>query len=182
MSELLPFQKKKGIMVDIETLSTHPTAVVVSIGACKFDFDGSKIEDTFKINVDPKSCKALGCHIEQSTIDWWMTQPREARHAWQTDPVSVNDAILKLTEWWDSDRMLYINGLSFDAPILTNLYFALGIKKPWHYSQEMDLRTIYSMVGFSNQKARQNDKEHQYHDALQDALAQTKQLMEFFRY
>ena len=180
MDELLPFQKRDGIMVDLETLSIQPTASIISIGACKFSFKDSKIIDTFKVNVDPASCKPLGMHFCPDTMAWWKSQPRELTKGVFGDPVPISEAISMLTEWWNSDMMFWCNGLSFDAPILSNAYYQLDMKKPWVYWDEMDLRTAYSMVGFSNRKARANSKDH--HDALADALAQTKQLQEFFGY
>jgi len=180
MSELLPFQKKKGIMLDLETLSTRYNAVVVSIGAVKFDLNGSKILDEFYVNIDPLSCKRLGCHIDSDTVEWWKSQPKETRQAWQVDPQDPVDALKKLTAWWDVDSMFWCQGLSFDGPILSNLYQCAGIKKPWHYHSEMDLRTVFTMIGHSNWKARQGAEG--YHNALDDAKAQTKSLMEYFGY
>lgn len=180
--ELLPFQKKPGIMIDIETLSTARNAAVVSIGAVRFTFNGSKITDEFYINVDAKSCADLGCHIDKNTVQWWSEQPKEARDAWRKnpDPVPVAEALDKLTEWWDKKCMFYCQGLSFDSPIIGNLYRQLGRKEPWKYHDEMDSRTIFTMIGHSNKDARKDDVN--YHNALADAKAQAEKLMEFFGY
>ncbi|NDD98181.1 MAG: 3'-5' exoribonuclease, partial [Actinobacteria bacterium] len=60
------------VMIDIETLSTQYNAAILSIGAVKWE--ESEIVDTFYINVDPKSCKELGLHVEHKTVEWWMKQ------------------------------------------------------------------------------------------------------------
>lgn len=178
--ELMPFQKKTGIMIDCETLSSERNAVVVSIGAVKFDFCGSIITDEFYVNIEPLSCKKLGCHIDPATIDWWKSQPKEVREAWQKDPIPVEDALARLTQWWDKKSLFYCQGLSFDSPIIANLYHKLGQKEPWHYHDEMDARTIFTMIGHENWKARNGSNGH--HNALDDAKAQATKLMEFFGY
>lgn len=186
MSELLPFQKRKGVMVDIETFSTRPNACIISIGAVKFDFCGSTILDKFKVNVDPASCKSLGLHIDKKTVEWWMEQPKEVRQGWMTNPQPLPDALKAFEDWWGNERyMFWCNGMSFDSPIISSAYCAIGKSegdKPWKYADEMDLRTAYSLIGFSNRNSRKNDTENIYHDALGDAIAQATQLMEFFGY
>ena len=180
MSELLPFQKRDGIMVDLETLSTRPYASIISIGACRFSFSGFKIIDTFKVNIDPASCKPLGMHFCPDTMAWWKSQPRELTKGVFNNQVPISEAISMLSDWWVNDTMFWANGISFDSSILSNAYFQLNMKKPWDYWDEMDLRTVYHMVGFSNRKARAGKEGH--HDALEDAKEQTKQLLEFFGY
>lgn len=183
---LLPFQKKKGVMIDIETLSTRTNACITSIGAVKFDLNGSKIFDKFKVNIDPKSCKDFGLHFGKSTIDWWSTQTKEARAGWQSNPVPLPLAIQMFDEFWGNDKYLFwCNGLSFDAPIMTNAYLAIGREegiKPWTYREEMDLRTVYSLVGFNSYEARKKRSDVVYHDALDDAIFQTECLFELFGY
>lgn len=173
-------------MVDLETLSTRPNACIISIGACKFDFNGSIITDKFSVNVDPVSCKKLGLFLDPKTIDWWSKQSKEARQAWQVDPLPLPEAIEKFHQWWGTEkRSFWCNGLSFDAPIISSAYVAIGKTegdKPWVYSDEMDLRTVYKMVGFDNKKARESSTVGVYHNALDDAIAQTMQLMELFGY
>lgn len=176
----MPFQKKTGIMVDIETLSSERTAAIVSIGAVKFDFKGSRILDEFYINVDPVSCKNIGCRIDKNTVDWWASQPKEVRLAWQKDPAPIEVALDKLTSWWDKKSLFWCQGLSFDSPIIAHAYKRLDKKEPWHYHDEMDLRTVFTMIGHQNHKAREGTQGH--HNALEDARAQAVKLMEFFGY
>jgi hypothetical protein len=66
------------VMLDLETWGTGNDAVVVSIGACKFD--KNDILDAFHVGVDPKSCMELGLKVDAGTILWWM-DPSSARSA-----------------------------------------------------------------------------------------------------
>ena len=58
------------IMLDIETLSTRPEAVVLTLGAVKFDPWASEIDtDTgLYVRVDVDEQLALGRHVRQDTV------------------------------------------------------------------------------------------------------------------
>lgn len=183
MSELLKFQKNTAVCVDLETLSTRPNACIVSIGAVKFEFENSKIIDTFYINVDPKSCKEYGLHIDKSTIDWWAMQSKEARLAWQTGGVALDVAVTKFIDWWGDEKCdFWCNGLSFDAPIMASAFRAVGKNIPWTYGREYDMRTAFNMIGFDHRKSREKSTSDTFHNALDDAMSQTKNLLNFFGY
>lgn len=176
-----PFCLGNHVMIDIETLSTHPTAVITSIGACKFTFIGG-IGDTFKMNVNPVDGKKLGLNISPSTIDWWSKQSHEARMSWQSNPQPLVYVLTEFKEWLgdDSKQQIWCKGGSFDFPILASSYVAIGSEKPWSHWQEMDLRTVFKVVGFDQTARKQRQTDTQYHDALGDAIAQTKQLLSLF--
>ena len=78
-------------VVDLETLSTHANACIVSIGVVKFTLQDGILEEFF-VNVDPASCKEYGLHFDKDTIAWWKTQSKEARESWQKDPISLPEA------------------------------------------------------------------------------------------
>ena len=59
----------KHVVVDLETLSTNSNACIVSIGACLVE--NLEITDTFYCNVDGRTCKEAGLHIDPDTIKWW---------------------------------------------------------------------------------------------------------------
>jgi DNA polymerase III epsilon subunit-like protein len=176
----LPFQNYKGVMVDLETLSTQPNAVIVSIGAVKFSFDIG-IQSKFKVNISGKSCHDHGLHLDPNTIEWWQKQSKEAQDSWKVNPLPLKDGLEMFLEWWgdEKDIWFYCNGLSFDAPVLRTALYVVGKEQPWKYYHEMDLRTIYNMIGYDRKK-RAKDASLVYHDALADAEFQTKELLELF--
>ena len=64
--------------IDLETLSTKPDAVLLTIGAIKFDpftNDPPYNEFYYRANVDEQT--AMGRHIEEGTLDWWSRQAPE---------------------------------------------------------------------------------------------------------
>ena len=82
----------KQVVVDLETLSTHANACIVSIGAVLIE--DLEIVDTFYTNVDANTCKEVGLHIEKDTLNWWAEQPQEIREAWLKNPQPLSKALL----------------------------------------------------------------------------------------
>jgi len=72
------------VMVDIETLSTSPNSLILTIGAIKFsrNKEVKKLEDldTFYVRINQNSCKKLKMDISEDTLDWWNSQSEEARY------------------------------------------------------------------------------------------------------
>jgi DNA polymerase III epsilon subunit-like protein len=174
------FTDEKSICFDLETLGKNPGCIVVSIGATKFNFE-TGIVDKFKVNISPESAKSFGLKAEKDTMDWWLTQSKESRKGWTENAQPLDEAINQFTEWMNiqNEMYLWVNGASFDYPILRECYYALGQTLPWHYRQEMCMRTVFNMMGYSNSAARQ--KEGDYHDSLGDAISQTNALISFFK-
>jgi hypothetical protein len=60
------------VMIDLETLATSTDAVVLTIGAVKFDPFGSDIKepamDSFYVKIDIDSCDELGLVANDDTI------------------------------------------------------------------------------------------------------------------
>lgn len=175
------FMEVPSVCIDLETLGKTAGSIIVSIGAVKFNFE-TGIKYKFKINISPESAKSYGFHTDQSTLQWWMEQSKEARKAWQTDPHECKEAFQQFNDWLGECKNKYIwaNGVAFDMPILAAAYTKLDIKQPWTYRQEMDMRTVYNMLGFSN-SAKLEAEGEVYHDALEDAISQTNSLISLFK-
>ena len=74
------------VMIDIETLSTHPNALILTIGAIRFnskekipDFKNKGIHK-FYFKIDKSSCDKLNFHIDLETKKWWTKQSKEAQY------------------------------------------------------------------------------------------------------
>lgn len=166
----------KGVMVDLETMSTRANAAIASIGAVRFE--DNKVVDEFYCTVDLLSCKQVGLHIDPSTVAWWKTQSKEAFRELRTNNVSIHQALHDFREWFGPKSMaVWGNGAAFDNVILENAYLAIGEVRPWKYWDDRCYRTLASLFGF---KKMPNDSEGVKHNALHDARWQTKQLLEFF--
>lgn len=132
------------IMVDIESLGTRHDAVILSIGAVKFD--GREVIDKFYTKIDPVDCMKRGLTVSVDSVAWWMNQPDEVRLDMfdKTSALpSLENALKTFSDWcgWDSDY-IWARGSDFDFPILANAFRSVGVTCPWDYAQVRDLRTL----------------------------------------
>jgi hypothetical protein len=137
------------LMIDIETVGTGPNACILTIAAQAFNpLERNESFDTmrwFYARVDPDSQPDR--NIEQSTIDWWATQPQQAQEeAFGTEGrVSLEQALTDLGKLiWHSKRV-WANGPTFDMNILEHAYKSYNMALPWQYYNVRDARTIYSL-------------------------------------
>ena len=167
------------VMLDLETLSTRPDAVIVSIGACKFDSQTGTISpNTFHCHLEMNDQIELGRHIDADTIRWWMKQSDEARRELNGN-LSLTEAISDLTQWIGPDSFsIWSNGASFDIPIIEHACATLNIGVPWPYNSSRCYRTIRALTKNSNPVILENPLAH---NALEDAIHQVRQLSEFFK-
>lgn len=164
-------------MLDLETMSTHANAAIVSMGACANDG-----RPDFYARVDLQSCMALGLKVDASTIMWWLQQEKAAQLALCGQGHSLSGALQNFAKWLklnnqsDDDHKpveceLWAFPASFDVTILEQAYKALGMRTPWHYRAPRCLRTAAAL--FPNvPKVTATTK----HDALADAKAQMQWL------
>ena len=159
-------------MVDLETMSTRSNAAICSIGAVKFE--GDKILDTFYCTVDIKSCKEAGMHIAKDTVEWWSKQNKEAFRELTKNNISLQEALDKFEIWFGPKSLpLWGNGAVFDNTILGNAYFITGRKPPWNPWDDRCYRTVKALFKWIPADERQGT----YHNALDDAMHQTKHLI-----
>ena len=161
-----------NVMVDLETMSTRSNAAICSIGAVKFE--GDKILDTFYCTVDIKSCKEAGMHIAKDTVEWWSKQNKEAFRELTKNNISLQEALDKFEIWFGPKSLpLWGNGAVFDNTILGNAYFIMGRKPPWMPWDDRCYRTVKALFNWIPADERQGT----YHNALDDAMHQTKHLI-----
>lgn len=177
--EGLNILNRPHVMIDLETLSQHQNATIVSIGAVKFTFEEGLGEE-FLINVSAKSCMEKGLHVSKSTVEWWQQQPKEVRDAWLINPQPLEHALKELNRFVGTEKNMFVwaHGSVFDMGILTSAFHACTIEKSWKYWQENDSRTIFNLLGVRNDKIRK--EEGGYHTALGDAKSQAKTLIGLF--
>jgi len=65
-------------MIDLETLSTNPNAVILTVGGVKFDPTTQMkpySEMYFRVDVDSQT--NMGRDVMQDTVNWWSKQPKQ---------------------------------------------------------------------------------------------------------
>ena len=159
------------VMLDIETFGTRPGCVIVSIGAVRIN--GTEVtDDRFEVNVDPGSCVRHGLEMDPSTVNWWLTQDREAVRRFQDDPQSLPDALDRFAEWIGKVDEVWGNGSDFDNAILCAAYEMLGSRAPWPTFGNRCYRTVKSLC-----PEIRIQRTGTYHSALDDAVSQANHLV-----
>lgn len=169
-------------MIDLETLDTSPTALVLTIGAVKFnpyEIQSRDDVDSLYLKIDVESCDPLDLSISDDTLEWWAKQKPEAiEDAFSnTNRTHIKDAMDELYKFCWGCKAVWSNGAGFDIVILENIFRKLQKKTPWDYWNVRDVRTILNL-GFTPQ--RLSKAEYTAHNALDDAYAQTVSVQSIF--
>ena len=176
---------KNECMVDLETLGTGNTAVLLSIGACKFLPEGQGVDihtsHRFEVFVAPQSCVDIGMKVDVSTVLWWMDAKRgEARDVMMANlkrAVPIREALLRFNAWLGQDMPVWGNGATLDNVILRNAYRLAGIECSWSFWNDRCYRTVKS--GYPSVKMQRKGI---HHSALADAVSQAEHLQSINRF
>ena len=168
------------IMIDIETLSCQPEAVILTLGAIKFDpYNYEEEPHTglyLRLNVNEQL--KMGRHVEDATVAWWGEQAKDVQDEALGDEnrTDVNDVLDQLNKYQVGSNNIWAQGTYFDITMLENLYKQLQRPAPWNYWQICDSRTLFKVHGDPRQKGRQG-----LHNALADCYYQARAVQEVYK-
>jgi len=159
------------VMIDFETLATTPDAVILSVGAVKFNPSGTGVIERLQLlpMIDEQS-EVYNRTISEDTLKWWETQTPEAieKAMGEDGRISFKDCMEQLAEFcWNIDG-IWSNGATFDISIAESAWRQLGISIPYPHWTVRDCRTLYKI-------ANVNVKDDNYvttHVAVEDAERQ----------
>lgn len=186
MSETMAFTT--DVMVDLETLSTAPTAAILSIGAVAFELTGDgpirrispsgvelesrRYEFYANVMLDSRNSK-----VDDGTLRWWLGQSEAARARLSTpEPLWPSVAIADFENWLErlgvgDEFRIWGHGANFDIPILEH---AFGRRVPWRYNAARDTRTLFHIAGAPWDDWFKEMAHGEEHDALADAHLQVR--------
>lgn len=175
----MSFKHLNGVMFDIEALGRQPGSAILSIGACRFDIDAERIYDEFYVTLDVQDSLAHGLGYDKETLRWWRDQNPKALKGIQKNSVSAREGLNKFYEYLSkkSNEPLWAWGPHFDVA-LTQVAMTKVLnldRMPWKYYNVYDARTVCNVFGVDI-----NRDEGIHHNALDDAIAQAKYLVNFF--
>jgi DNA polymerase III epsilon subunit-like protein len=157
------------IMLDIETLSTSPNSLILTIGAIKFfrnqEIKDIKDMDTFYVRINQESCTKLNMEISKDTLEWWNSQSEESRFEAFIckDRINIKDALIKLSRFVKNSKCIWAHSPNFDCIILENAYRLCGIEIPWKFYNLRDTRTLYDLGNVTLENIDTN-KHHSLYD------------------
>ena len=167
-------------MVDIETLSTAPNAVIISIGAVKFNPQVLNTieqldEFTFYQNIDREDSQRYNLHVDADTIRWWSQQSQEAQDATKTNLTPLRTACEALNKWltdYPRANRIWAKDPDFDVVILRENFKMVGLKMfPIPFWLTRSVRTITDLT-YPNGHDAPNIRVGTHHNALDDCISQ----------
>ena len=154
------------VMIDIETLSNKPNAVILHIAAQSFDPLGRGYDDNYLdllIDIDSQTDR----DVNDDTLTWWGSQSEaiKAKMFTETGRVTLSEALDQLHKLCWHAKRVWMQGPQFDATILENAYRDTDRSAPWQYWEIRDSRTLISLAPDLDQPPAE-------HDALADCRRQ----------
>lgn len=168
----------RNLMVDIETAGRKTNAVILSIGAVKFDPLKCVLGDQFYYTIDSEDSKLWGATTSESTMVWWADQDAEVREEAWRGQFQFYETLKAFAEFCGNNARVWCNAPAFDHRILRGNYDLLGgmIQCPWHWGSARDMRTVLNFVAsFGVRVNLERGGEH--HHALDDAIFQARVLL-----
>ena len=165
-------------MIDLETLSTNPDAVILTVGGVKFNpYNAEEPAQPMYFRADVDSQTAMGRDVMQETLDWWATQPKEISEEalGEQNRVSLEEMVRTINRFSVGVDVFWCQGPLFDYAILQNLYTQLGHPQPWQYWQIRDSRTLFSL--YREPTVEKTDA----HNALADCYYQAKKVQRYYK-
>lgn len=162
-------------MIDCETLGTTASAVILSIGAVKFDLVSNKIDDAgFYASISIESNLDHGRRIQEDTLLWWLKQTPAAQAVFHESKITLASALVDLSDWFgDGDYCVWSNGADFDLPMLAHAYSQIQVETPWKFWNSRCFRTYKNLPGAKDITI---PREGVHHNALADAHYQIQVL------
>lgn len=165
------------VMIDTETLATTPDAVIMSLGAVRFDLETGEIDEAnaFYASISIQSNLDIGRRISQDTLNWWLKQDPQAQAVFHEKKMSLGDALVEFETWMNGkEHKMWSNGADFDLPLVSSAYEALGMKAPWKFWDQKCFRTFKELPGAGVVRKPAATAHH----ALIDAVDQARMAIE----
>jgi len=175
-------EEELACMIDLETVSTLPTAAIIEIGAHAFRLSVAGVGSTaFLAQISQKHYKKdvtdNPFDIDPETVAWWLADPKRALHYRECmlSRISLRTALQDFSAWYGKCGFtsIWCRGASFDLAILRHAYAAFDLKLPWAFRTERCSRTMLAHWDPSNELRPENNN---WHSALSDAYAEIEHL------
>ncbi len=176
------------LMLDLETLGTGPDAKIVQIALVPFDASGIYGERAWNGYVTGDTGS-----VDQSTIEWWITQSEDARKRLANglknglDPAG---AILSLNLWYQNEVKraggdiygIWAWPASFDFPIMESFFRRHSFRAPYSYKLIRCARTMAQTATCVRPDLQPVEPSAALvaHDAKDDCIAQANVVREHF--
>ncbi len=186
------------LVVDLETLDTTPTSVILSFGSSLFAFEERDkdfehyINTGFYAKLNPIEQIKSGRTTDQGTIDWWKKQGKEAQKVLipQKTDITLRDGLIQFCDYLNNSRYDYkksycwCRGSSFDWPIIEDAFRQHKLKLPYNGWKIRDIKTAVDFMAGTDNGAYnlRNGTPSKFikHDSLHDCALDILRLKELY--
>ena len=166
-----------NIMLDLETLGGDNNAIILAIGAVKFDLNNG-LSSTFYKTINIQSCVNVGMSLTGDNLLWWLKQSKKAIDEAFKGEFDIKDVLVDFYNWLGTNTSIKIWGYSstFDNTILSTAYKQCGMKAPWFFWNDRCYGTVvnsFDKIEISGLGTR--------HNALDDAKRQAIHLIKIVK-
>lgn len=162
------------VMLDLETLDIENGSVILSLGACCFNYDERIIGPTFNQVLSIQDQFNLGRTVSADTLKWWFKQSKEAQQVFFEEGVPPEIAIQNFKEFLGANVVgryrIWGNGPLFDMGIFGDFLTQYGELVLWDFRDVRCFRTFVQCVA----KNAPYQKIGTPHRAVDDAISQTE--------
>lgn len=165
----------KELMIDIETLDTQPSALVLSIGAQMFSQDLGPMGEPFRRVLSITEQLRLERTISESTVKFWLELSDEKSFAKIFAPPqrsTLKEALEALNAYCLMYDQVWANSPSFDLVILESLYRAVELPNPLKFFLARDVRTLRDVAKLPRGWEPEIKIPGDHHDPVSDCLWQ----------
>ena len=151
-------------ILDIETLDTESTAIVLSSAILYFDTENKfsfeeYLEKTCFVKFDVKEQKAIGRSVSADTVDWWKKQSKDVQQISllpSENDISVEMGIKKLQQYIrdnskEKEELVWIRG-SLDQCCMDSLCRSVNMERLFPYWAYRDVRTFIDFTKETSKK------------------------------
>lgn len=172
---------RQEAMVDIETLSLEPNAMIVSLGAVLFSKEGVDDQNIFYETIDiVQAQKDHGdkFHIDAGTVTWWTSQSAASRAVFSTRKEKIEIVLSRFANWLKSWNVngIWGNGSDYDNVVLAQAYRTCGLTLPWKFGKNRCYRTLKNLC-----PSIPLERIGEHHNALDDAKSQAAHAVQIMR-
>ncbi len=171
--------------MDIETMSTKSTGVILSMGICFFDDEKEQpfdeiVASGIEMFFDRYTQEKGGRHVESSTVQWWSEQGDAAKRCLNPEETITPREFHATLEAFCTKQDLSYNwvkkycrwftrGPHFDIAMADSMLDGENVSPPWKYFKVRDIRTWLECHGMPDNLKLVKPAGMIAHNALHDA-------------
>lgn len=166
------------IVLDLETLSTAPDAVISQIAMIAFD--GITGEQLGTLNCFPQLEEQIqaGRSISEDTLLFWFSQDKSVIDSVYGEAVVYRSTLAEVSKmiqdffaFFKDPRAIWQHS-TFDIPILGSYIQSNSTQMPWHYHVPKDIQTLEYLYEMQKGKRAPKPINEQAHNAMADCRAE----------